>query len=448
MISLVKKAEDYLNDNIGTDLKPSYKKINKNLSSELTMLRKQISSIAGFPVILKRFTDEKSLDFCNRADVGILSQQGPVTPDHVLRTKRLPMLGRNLDEYVKSYINYFEENEPLAKERKKMLDPAPRVILDKELGLCTVGKTSKDAQIVADIYSHTIDVITRANKLGGYKALPAKDIFDVEYWELEQAKLLKSAKGPEFTGQIALVTGAASGIGKACVQSFLNRGAAVIGLDINKSVENLFTNNAFLGIHCDISSEAQFAEAIEKGVDSFGGIDMLILNAGIFPVAKGIEMLGTDDWRKVMGINLDANFMMMRECFPFLKLAVNGGRIVVIGSKNVPAPGMGASAYSASKAALTQLARVAALEWGRYGIRINVVHPNAVFDTALWSDEVLASRAKSYGVSVGEYRKNNVLQTEITSTDVSELVLTMCGNVFSKTTGAQVAIDGGNDRVI
>ncbi|MGH8743979.1 MAG: SDR family oxidoreductase, partial [Burkholderiales bacterium] len=158
--------------------------------------------------------------------------------------------------------------------------------------------------------------------------------------------------------------------------------------------------------------------------------------------------LKANEWRKVMNVNLDANLMLMRECHPLLKLAPNGGRVVVIGSKNVPAPGPGAAAYSASKAALNQLARVAALEWGAEGIRINTLHPNAVFDTAIWSDEVLASRAAQYGLTVEQYRKNNVLKTEVGSRDVAELAAEMCGPLFAKTTGAQVPVDGGNERVI
>jgi len=138
----------------------------------------------------------------------------------------------------------------------------------------------------------------------------------------------------------------------------------------------------------------------------------------------------------------------MRECHPLLKLAPRGGRVVIIGSKNVPAPGPGAAAYSASKAALTQLARVAALEWGADGIRVNTLHPNAVFDTAAWTDDVLAARASHYGLSVDEYKKNNVLKVDVTSRDVAELAAELCGPLFAKTTGAQIPVDGGNDRVI
>ncbi|MEJ7587452.1 MAG: SDR family NAD(P)-dependent oxidoreductase [Ferruginibacter sp.] len=282
----------------------------------------------------------------------------------MIRTKRLPLVGRDVNSYVTSYTKYFEENALLAKDKKKMVDPAPRVILDPELGLCTVGRTAKDAQIVADIYHHTIDIMQWADGLGGYKALSAKDIFDVEYWELEQAKLLKSGKPPVFSGEVALVTGAASGIGKACVASLLKRGAAVVGLDLNPIITTIFKQDAFLGIECDLTVESALTDALETAIETFGGLDMLVLNAGIFPPGQGIADLNTKDWQRVMHINLDANLVILREAYPLLKLAPNGGRVVIIGSKNVAAPGPGAAAYSASKAALNQLARVAALEWG------------------------------------------------------------------------------------
>jgi NAD(P)-dependent dehydrogenase (short-subunit alcohol dehydrogenase family) len=183
-------------------------------------------------------------------------------------------------------------------------------------------------------------------------------------------------------------------------------------------------------------------------VKAFGGLDMLILNAGIFPPSVKIQAMTLEKWNRVMRINLDSNMVLMREAHPLLALAPNGGRVVVIGSKNVPAPGPGAAAYSASKAAVNQLARVAALEWGAQGIRVNTVHPNAVFDTGLWTDEVLQARAANYGLTVEEYKTNNVLRLEVTSHHVAELVAEMCGPAFSRTTGAQVPVDGGNDRVI
>jgi NAD(P)-dependent dehydrogenase (short-subunit alcohol dehydrogenase family) len=177
-------------------------------------------------------------------------------------------------------------------------------------------------------------------------------------------------------------------------------------------------------------------------------MDMVILNAGIFPPGKAIVALSLADWRRVMGINLDANLALLSAAHPFLKLAPRGGRVVVIGSKNVPAPGPGVAAYSASKAALTQLARVAALEWGGDGIRVNIIHPNAVFDTGLWTEEILQARAAHYKMSVEDYKRNNVLRVPVTSHDVAEMAAEMCGPLFAKTTAAQVPLDGGNDRVI
>jgi len=149
-----------------------------------------------------------------------------------------------------------------------------------------------------------------------------------------------------------------------------------------------------------------------------------------------------------MAVNVEANLRLLQQCHPLLKCAPRNGRVVVVGSKNVPAPGLGAAAYSASKAALNQLARVTALEWARDGIRINSLHPDAVYDTGLWTDELLASRAKAYGMSIEQYRRKNLLGTEVTSRDVAELAAEMCGSLFAKTTAAQVPVDGGNERVV
>ena len=219
-------------------------------------------------------------------------------------------------------------------------------------------------------------------------------------------------------------------------------------LDTDARTATLYRCPELLGQRGDVTAPAGINAALDSATRAYGGLDMLILSAGVFPGGAAIAGLYSEAWRKVMNVNLDANLTLLRECHPLLKLAPGGGRVVVIGSKNVPAPGPGAAAYSASKAALTQLARVAALEWGADNIRINILHPHAVFDTGLWSDEVLAGRAAHYGMSVDEYKKNNVLKTEITSRDVAELAAELCGSLFAKTTGAQLPIDGGNERVI
>jgi rhamnose utilization protein RhaD (predicted bifunctional aldolase and dehydrogenase)/NAD(P)-dependent dehydrogenase (short-subunit alcohol dehydrogenase family) len=456
MIHLVDMAERYLADNRAWELDTPYvpdaaPADGQFRRNEVAELRQAISAKAGRPMILHVTGSQRGLDFSRRDDLEQISQQGPTTPDHVIRTKSVPMLGsdpENLEKYEQDYRNYFNAHEPSAKERKTMLDPAPRVILDQELGLCCLGTSAGDAVVVRDIYEHTMECILRAEKLGGWKALPPEDLFAMEYWDLEQAKLARGGKAPLFTGEAALVTGAASGIGRACVESFLSRGAAVVGLDIDERIGDVSTSAGFLGVQCDITDEAQVTDALDQAVRRFGGVDMLVLNAGVFPAGTPVAELSLDAWRKVMQVNLDANLVLLRETHPLLKVAPNKGRAVVIGSKNVPAPGPGAAAYSASKAALTQLMRVAALEWGTDGIRINAVHPNAVFDTGVWTDEVLRARAAHYGLTVREYKTNNLLGIEVSSHDVAELATEMCGPLFACSTATQVAIDGGNDRVV
>ena len=444
MIALVDKAELFLKEkgawNLGAEEVSS--PIQRDV---LAHLRRVVSEAARKPLIMTTVNDARSLNFARRDDIETVSQRGPATPDHVLRTKRLPLVGRDVHTYSTGYERYFHRH---ASAELTMLDAAPRVILDANFGLATIGKAAQDAFIVRDIYQHTIDIIERAERLERYQALSAQDIFEVEYWELEQAKLRKGGAPPVFMGEVALVTGAASGIGKAACQSLLKRGAAVVGLDLNKEVQEVFRSEAFLGMTCDVTDKTRSEEVLNQTVQTFGGLDMLVLNAGIFPGSAEITSLEPKTWQRTFSINLDANFQLLQSAHPLLKLAPNGGRIVAVGSKNVLAPGPGQAAYSASKAALNQLLRVAALEWSKDNVRINSVHPNAVFDTGLWSEETLRSRAQHYGVSVEDYKTNNLLKVAIASCDVGELIAELCGPHFSKTTGAQVPIDGGNERII
>src|SRR5262245_46377862 len=279
MIALVGRAEEYLARHQAWELPASRADgAPRAMRRELARLRSEISTCAGFPLILATHSDARFLGFARRSDLARLSQQGPVTPDHVIRTKRAPLLGRDVSAYAAGYRDYFNRHAPAARAPKTMLDPAPRVLLDPEFGMVCVGRTAKDARIVHDLYAHTIDVILRATALGGYQALPERDIFDVEYWDLEQAKLKKAGAAPVFAGEVAVVTGAASGIGKACVESLLRRGAAVIGLDVNADIARMMGGRAdFAGLRCDVTSEAEVAAALEAGVRAFGGVDMLVL---------------------------------------------------------------------------------------------------------------------------------------------------------------------------
>jgi rhamnose utilization protein RhaD (predicted bifunctional aldolase and dehydrogenase)/NAD(P)-dependent dehydrogenase (short-subunit alcohol dehydrogenase family) len=444
-IELVDKAERYLKDQ-GANLKVK-KQSSKIDIVELAKIRKEVSQLKGNATISILNDSNEAIEF-SKQNIQKISQQGPLTPDHVIRTKRVPaILGtdftKDLKSYVKEYKKYFEKN----KTDETLLNPAPNFAILDGNGTLSFGANAKEANIIKDINDHTFEAIMKAEKLGGYKALSAANIFEVEYWSLEQAKLKKAGSKPEFSGKVAIVTGAASGIGLAIAKMLNAKGAAVVALDINPEIKNSFNSQSTLGIKCDLTSSKDIKNAVEKTIKAFGGIDIVVSNAGIFTPSETLDVLSDDNWEKSMNINLTSHQKLIKETAPFLKLGIDPA-IVMVASKNFPAPGKGAAAYSVAKAGQTQLARVAALELGSSGVRVNTLHPHAVFDTAIWTDEVLAARAKNYGMSLEEYKTNNVLKTEICSDDVAQLVCAMAGKPFAKTTGAQVAIDGGSDRII
>ena len=416
---------------------------------ELATLRRDVSRLAGRPMIVARNTAPTTMQFVSRADLADVATRGPVTPDHVIRTKRVPLVGRDVAAFADDYRQYFRDNEHRARIPITMLDPAPRVVLDREWGMLTIGQRAADAQIAADLYEHTMAIITTCeDRLGGWRPLDPHHLFDLEYWDLEQAKLRLGGALPPFAGQVAIVTGAASGIGRGCAAALLSHGAAVVGLDRSATIDTTFSGPNWLGLQVDVTEQDGQAAAVDAAVERFGGIDIAVLAAGIFGNGAAIADLDPDSWRSVMSINLDATMHALSLLHPLLALSPAGGRVVLIGSKNVHAPGAGAAAYSASKAAITQVARVAAMEWARDGIRINTVHPDAVFDTGLWNDDVLAERAMRYGLTVDEYKHRNLLGVEITSASVGTLVVQLCGDAFAATTGAQIPIDGGNERTL
>lgn len=448
MIDLVSSAEAYIDGHgavmrTATDAgaRPSVDRVG------LASLRATISEVAGRPFIVTRSDDVAAWEFSQDPDVVSLASQGPATPDHVIWTKIFPMFGRDINVFADDYVQYYEAHKHIA-TATEMLDPAPRVIFDHEFGMVTAGPDVTSADAASDIYLQTITVIRDATRLGGYQALPREDFFDLEYWELEQEKLHRAKQAGEFVGEVAVVTGAASGIGRACAAELLARGAAVVGLDIDEKVVGTFLEAEFLGVRCDLARSEDVSLALDAAVERFGGVDMLVAAAGLFPESAPIASHDPVAWRKAMSVNADALALLLAQVHPLLALSPRGGRVTVVGSKNITAPGPGASAYSASKAAANQLARVAALEWAADGIRVNSVHPDAVFDTALWTDELLSERSAHYGLSVGEYKQRNLLGLEITSADVAGVVAVTLGQVFSRVTGAHIPIDGGNDRVI
>lgn len=415
----------------------------------LSALRGAVSQSAGFPMIARLDDSPAAVGFAALPTVPELATQGTLTPDHIIRTKRIaavvgddPTAG--VADFVAGYAEYFDRHTDGDLTR---LDPAPRWAVWQERGVVTFGESVKNADIAGDIIAHTLAAIQWADHLGGWQALPEKDLFEMEYWELEQAKLKSGGKRAEFAGKVVLVTGAASGIGRACAEAFMAAGAAVLAVDINPEITALFNKPAAQGFVADLTQPEAITSAVAQAVRLYGGLDVLISNAGIFPASYRLEAMNDAAWERSLAINLTSHQRLLTAALPYLRHGL-APTVIFVGSKNFPAPGPGAAAYSVAKAGLTQLARVAALELAAEGIRVNVIHPDAVFDTGIWNDDILEKRAANYGLTVEAYKTKNLLGVEITSRDVARLVVTMAGDAFSKTTGAQVPIDGGNDRVI
>ena len=446
MIRLVSEAEEYVCAK-GTKEAPKAK-VQEDLVT-LGGIRKKVSEVAGKPMLAVIDQSDQAGGFSRRQDVSEIVTRGPITPDHVLRTKNIPVI---LDENTKDEVNtfktkYLEYFQRHTDGQLTCLDPAPRWAVWKDFGTLVFGRSVKETGIIADIIDHTRKTIQQVEDWSVWKALPEKDLFEVEYWELEQAKLGKAGKAPDFQGKIALVSGAASGIGRSCAETLHQHGAAVLALDLNPEIEAIFSKPGIRGLCCDVTDDEAIQKAVDQTVRSFGGLDILVSNAGNFPAGLPLDKMDPETWDSSMKLNLSSHQRLLTAATPFLQQSLDGA-VVFIASRNVPAPGPGASAYSVAKAGLTQLARVAALELGSYGVRVNVLHPDCVYDTGLWSEGVLQGRADKYGMSVEEYKSRNILKKEVTSREVSEMVAVVAGPIFSKTTGAQIPIDGGNDRVI
>jgi rhamnose utilization protein RhaD (predicted bifunctional aldolase and dehydrogenase)/NAD(P)-dependent dehydrogenase (short-subunit alcohol dehydrogenase family) len=450
MIELVDRAQRYITERVTLEEDQTPPPIDLRT---LAAIRKAVSLARGKPQLAVLDASPDAAAFASRPDLASIATRGPITPDHVIRTKRIPVLieqspGKGVPEvaaYADDYRAYFNRNTPGS---LTMLDPAPRVGLWHATGAIAFGSTPRECAIITDINRHTRRAIATGERLGGWAALPEADIFELEYWSLEQAKLTKSSGPPRpHLGKVAMVTGAASGIGRAAAETLAEDGAQVVALDINPAVTDTFADANITPVVCDLTDESTVKAAVEQAVASFGGLDILVANAGIFNAGETIEEHTNQTWDQALAVNLTATRQLMTESIAYLKLGIDPS-ILIVGSRNVAAPGPGAAAYSASKAALTQLARVAALELAESGIRVNIVHPDAVFDTDLWTDDALERSAARYGLSVNAYKTKNLLGVEITSNDVARMLSTIAGPVFRATTGAQIPVDGGNDRVI
>jgi rhamnose utilization protein RhaD (predicted bifunctional aldolase and dehydrogenase)/NAD(P)-dependent dehydrogenase (short-subunit alcohol dehydrogenase family) len=457
MIELVDRADQYIAEKADSSIPaagsaPDLTTGNRSDLVHLAKIRRAVSHARGAAQLAILNSTPSAAAFASRDDVADISNRGPITPDHVIRTKRIaaicePTSSDNIPEiqaFADAYKTYYATHDD---GTLTMLDPSPRWGVWKNNGTLSFGSTIKECDIITDIIRHTAWAIQVGESLGGWEALPAHDIFELEYWILEQAKLNKpgGAVKPHL-GKVAIVTGAAGGIGAATAKQLHADGAVVVGLDINPSVSEKLNAPGLSGVPCDLTDEAALKDAIDNVVAQYGGLDIVVANAGIFKSGEYIEQL-SDSWDRHIDINLTATQRLFKHTIPYLKLGIDAS-IVVIGSRNYTAPGAGAAAYSVSKAGVTQLARVAALELAPHGVRVNTLHPDAVFDTDLWTDEALERSAARYGITIQEYKTKNLLGTEITSADVANLVSTVASSTFSATTGAQIPIDGGNDRVI
>jgi len=430
---------------------------------KLAGIRRKVSEISGSASLAQLNFSSEARTFAKLTNVKEIASRGPITSDHLIRTKPVPAIidpenpQQSLDDFSSAYKAYFERH---TNGEQKCLDSAPRWAVWPGHGTISFGANLTESAIVSDIAEHTVKAIQLAENLtaegssGGWQPVSEKHLFEAEYWELQQAKLKSENDNqgaqktiPEFQGKIAIVSGAASGIGLACARELFAQGAVVVGLDLNPEISTIFCDSGMLGLQCDVTDQKAVIEAVAETVRQFGGIDILVLNAGTFPAGQTIEEMDEQTWSRSLEINLTAPQQLLQACVPFLKEGLDPA-VVFMASRNVPAPGAGASAYSVPKAGQTQLARIAALELGKFGIRVNILHPDCVYDTGLWTPEALERSAKRYGLTVEQYKSRNILKIDVKTKEVASMVCAMSGAVFAKTTGAQIPIDGGSERVI
>ena len=407
------------------------------------------------------------LDFVASPRLAELAARGAATPDHMLNTKRqaavvqladpsdpesiVTAMRRDIASYTDASIDHYERfrsDEPL-------LDPAPRVVLVPGVGMWTVGRQMRSCVIPADIYHHTIGIIHGAETIDAYATLGDRDAFDAEYWPLELYKLTLAPPEKELAGRICLITGAGRGIGAAIARRLAAEGAHVVVTDVDApGAETVATDllkqygaGRAIGIGLDVTSEVSVTAAFEATKLAFGGLDILISNAGTAHVAP-LDELALADWDRSLAVNATGHFLVAREALRLFKAQGLGGSMVFVATKNVTAPGKDFGAYSAAKAAEAQLARVLAIEGGGVGVRVNMVNPDAVFDgSGLWSEQMRQQRAASYAIDAADleehYRQRNLLRVHVSAEDVAEAVFWLASDRSAKTTGAMIPVDGG-----
>jgi rhamnulose-1-phosphate aldolase/alcohol dehydrogenase len=472
-IAMVTRAEDYARERaagrvvLGPIRVPALPPAERRAAAVriLPRLRGMLSRIAPSARQVLRFDDrEEILDFIGREAAPSLLQAGPATPDHLMYAGPRPAIAvvetsaptagleSALEAHVAGHARWVAESRAAG---DAPLDPRPRVVLVPGVGMITAWKDARHARLAADVARHAMAVMRSASALGVYRTLSPKEAYDIETWPLERHRMSLAPPEAELQRRVALVTGAARGIGRATALRLAGAGCQVVATDrdgegagdVAAAIAALHGPEKAIGLPLDVTDEVSVEAGFEAAALAYGGLDIVVSNAGIAHVSP-IERLEKRDWERALAVNATGHFLVSRAAVRLLREQGLGGSVVVIGTKNVLAPGKDFGAYSASKAAQVQLARVLAIEAGGDRIRVNLVHPDAVFqDSGLWSEEIRAERARAHGIAVEEledfYRRRNLLGEKVTPEDVAEAVLWLASDRSSRTTGCIVTVDGG-----
>jgi rhamnulose-1-phosphate aldolase/alcohol dehydrogenase len=429
------------------------------LRAVLPALRGAVSSERAKVLVVDR--SPRVLEFVSSEAADELVTVGAACPDHLVHTKRLPLWipfdpadedAETLAARIRERAAAFRDDyRAYVGEGTEPADPDARVVLIQHVGLIGVGPTTKAARLSRDLYHRAIEVMAGAHALGGFVSLDAAESLAIEYWPLELYKLSLAPPPGELQGRIALVTGAAGGIGRAVVDSLASAGACVVAFDLDaegaaEAVDAL--GDAGAAVAGDVTSEAAVADAFAAAVDAFGGVDIVVSNAGVASSAP-IEGTTLAEWERNHAILSTGYFLVAREAFRVLREQRRGGSIVFVASKNSLVAGRNAAAYSSAKAAELHLARCLAEEGGADGIRVNTVNPDAVLQgSRIWDSSWREERAAAYGIEPGDleehYRQRTTLGVNILPEDVAEAVLHFASASRSgKSTGNVLNVDGG-----
>ena len=409
-------------------------------------------------LILDFRTGPDIMNFVGGADIARYSQAGVVTPDHTIRTKNWPLVvaapenGKADDfkhaahaavkAFVERYDDYFTRQNARVGGIKKALDPLPRVALVPGLGLFGLGRSKKDASIAADLAQCAVEVIADAEAIGRFKSISEAEMFDMEYWSLEQAKLSAAAEKP-LAGQIAVITGAGGTIGGATAKAFAAAGAEVALLDLDEGAAAERAKNlggAALAVRCDVTDAASVSAAFERVVEAFGGVDIVVSNAGAAWQGR-IGEVPEAVLRQSFELNFYGHQRVAQAAVKIMLAQGTGGCLLFNVSKQAVNPGPNFGPYGLPKAATLFLVRQYALDYGADGIRANAVNADRI-RSGLLTDDFIAERAKARGLSENDYLRGNLLGREVTADDVAQAFLHQALEL--KTTGDVTTVDGGN----